>query len=85
VSHRIQVRISAELFTEILTEGWELSRAVRCIKGLPGGSVCVGVTWDPIYVQAIAVFDHPSFAEVPPGGQAQTLTVEYKERSERLA
>ncbi len=61
---RVQIRVSASLLTAVATTGWAPDRPFSCIDGLPVGAVCIGVSWDPLRYEAVAVFEHPSFAEV---------------------
>ena len=69
------VRISGELFTEMITEGWQCgghSEVVRCIKGLPAGAKYVGAGMlyeigdrmaEPRHFAVKLFYDHPDWPD----------------------
>ena len=74
---RKQVAISGELFTEMITEGWQAggeTEAIRCIEGLPPGATFVRSyiepcwnTIEPKQFIAYLVYEHPDWPEQPGG------------------
>lgn len=77
------VRMTTDLFQEIMTEGWVIpnrsDESVRCVRGLPSGAQLVGVSNQFFFTTGdIALkFEHESWPEIPYGQVIPEIVIEY--------
>ena len=76
------VRISTDLFSEWLKQGWKIPDdrvvAIECIKGLPQDARYIRTYYDETRDQIVMVFEHLSFDHVPEGTEIPTKQIIYK-------
>lgn len=68
----VAVPISLQFWQEMCTQGWRVGyngHVVECVKGLPEGAELVNSYYDGKHQTAYLVFHHPSFSDVPVGGE----------------
>ena len=77
------VRITLELLHQWMTEGYQ-SDGFRCIEGLPEGAEFMHIANGDAasgyakYGDAVMVFSHESFADVPLGGSIPNIPVTFE-------
>ena len=85
------VSISGELFTEMITEGWQAGgtgEVVRCIEGLPEGAKYLGIdAIDDVVYQRDAeprlfivrlLYEHPDWPDTPVGEPLENQRVTFQ-------
>jgi len=79
------VRMSGEIFQQILTEGFTLptrgGRRFRVTRGLPEGAKFVGMAHGLYFDTGewALKFEHPSWTDIPPDHVIPTLRIEFTE------
>jgi len=69
------VKISQELFLQVVTTGWESRGKLRCVAGIPPNAVLVNTLITSEMADAGYVFYHPSFDPVPEGQHIPALGI----------
>lgn len=79
----VAVRVSIPFWLELTTKGYKVGRfgIVECTEGLPEGAELVNSWYDGEHNSVVFVFHHPSFVDVPEGGQCPFLVPIYDYRT----
>ena len=72
----VKVPILTWRFQDLITAG--TGKAMQCAKGLPEGAEFVRSYVNEETSIAWLVFQHESFADIPPGGHAPPLSIEWR-------
>lgn len=72
-----KVYITPELVAEVLTEGYDLCRHVRCTAGLPKGAKLKATFLDHQHGLAL-LFEHASFPESDMGAEAPVAEIKFE-------